>query len=219
MYPIEPRRLITTTMKQYSAPARSGESEIIVKRSKFIARVIPVDSEDSAKEEIARVKAGYHDARHNCWGYIIHGGPERYSDDGEPQGTAGLPMLEVFKRGGIYNICSVVTRYFGGILLGPGGLSRAYSEAVKLALAEAGTVAFRLCEYMEITCGYNLLGKIKSEIENFSASIESVTYGESAVFHIILPDGTSSDFNKRLMEASAGAVSGVVTDRRLRKTP
>ena len=197
-------------MDSYFAPAGAGEAEIIEKRSRFIARVTPVGSEREAKDEISRVRAEYHDARHNCWCYVIRGGPERYSDDGEPQGTAGLPMLEVFRRGGVFDVCCVVTRYFGGILLGPGGLSRAYSEAAKLALADAGITELRLWDCVEVSCPYSFLERAKKEIEGLSGAVEDIEYGEVALVRARLPSGRAEDFNKRLADASAGAVFGIV---------
>jgi len=201
-------------MERYLSPGGYGEAELVEKRSRFIARVAPVDSEDAAKEEIAKARARYHDASHNCWCYIIRGGQERYSDDGEPQGTAGLPMLEVFSRGGIFNVCCVVTRYFGGTLLGAGGLSRAYSSAARSALANAGIIEYRLCECLEVVCQYSSLGRIKTELENSLCLIEGVEYGETVVFRVIIPDGVSDSVIKRLKDISAGTVSCAVTGKR-----
>ena len=201
-------------MDKYLTPAGAGEAEIIEKRSKFIARVFPVDNEIGAKEEIARVRAERHDARHNCWCYIIRDGPERYSDDGEPQGTAGLPMLEVFRRGGIFDVCCVVTRYFGGILLGPGGLSRAYSGAAKLALENAGVAELHLWDNMEITCPYNLFERVKKELESYGGMAEDIEYGGNVVLRAILPSGCVESLNMRLADVSAGTVIGIVTGQK-----
>ena len=105
-------------MDSYRIPTKSGASEYVDKRSRFLGLVQPVSSEDEARAVIAACKKQYHDARHNCWCYLLRDGTERYSDDGEPQGTAGIPMLEVFRRAGVTNAVCVVTRYFGGVLLG-----------------------------------------------------------------------------------------------------
>ena len=113
-------------MTEYYIPTQSSESEFVEKRSRFIGHVWRVESEEEARAHIEEMKKRYYDARHNCWCYIIKDGPVRYSDDGEPQGTAGQPMLNVFQREGIVNVCCVSTRYFGGILLGAGGLVRAW---------------------------------------------------------------------------------------------
>ena len=119
-------------------PYQEAESEFVEKRSRFIGHIWPVDSEDQAQELLRRVKKQHYDARHNCWCYLLGGSVVRYSDDGEPQGTAGQPMLAVFQREHVTNVLCVVTRYFGGILLGAGGLTRAYSKSARDALAAAG---------------------------------------------------------------------------------
>ena len=125
-------------MDSYRIPTKSGASEYVDKRSRFLGLVQPVGSEDEARAVIAACKKQYHDARHNCWCYLLRDGTERYSDDGEPQGTAGIPMLEVFRRAGVTNVVCVVTRYFGGVLLGTGGL-------LPLRLTHFPTPASRRC--------------------------------------------------------------------------
>ena len=127
-------------MTEYCVPTAAGEVSFTEKRSEFLGHVRPVESEEEARAFVAEMKKKYYDARHNCWCYIIKDGPERYSDDGEPQGTAGIPMLEVFRREGVCNVVCVVTRYFGGILLGAGGLLRAYTKSAKDALDAAGGI-------------------------------------------------------------------------------
>ena len=132
-------------MTEYLAPSRPSETEFTEKRSTFIGHVWPVETEEEARARIDEMKKKYHDARHNCWCYLIKDGPVRYSDDGEPQGTAGQPMLAVFQKEGVVNACCVVTRYFGGVLLGAGGLVRAYTQSAKDALdaAEIGRASCR----------------------------------------------------------------------------
>ena len=125
-------------MTEYYIPTQASESEFVEKRSRFIGHVWRVETEEEARAHIEEMKKRYYDARHNCWCYIIKDGPVRYSDDGEPQGTAGQPMLNVFQRENVVNVCCVVTRYFGGILLGAGGLVRAYTQGAKDALDAAG---------------------------------------------------------------------------------
>ena len=124
----------------YLTPAGEGSSEYAEKKSRFLGRVFAVSSEDEARALLEAVKREHYDARHNCWCYILRGGAKRYSDDGEPQGTAGQPMLNVFEREGIENVLCVVTRYFGGILLGTGGLVRGYTAAAQDALLDAGVL-------------------------------------------------------------------------------
>ena len=123
-------------MSEYLIPTREAQATLVEKRSEFIGHVWPVDTEEEARAHIEWAKKKYHDARHNCWCYLVKDGAVRYSDDGEPQGTAGQPMLGVFQKEGVTNVCCVVTRYFGGILLGAGGLVRAYTQTSKMALDE-----------------------------------------------------------------------------------
>ena len=130
-------------MSEYFVPTAMGAGEYIEKRSRFLGEVWPVEDEAGARACIESVKKKYYDARHHCWCFRLRGGVERYSDDGEPQGTAGQPMLNVFQREGVENVLCVVTRYFGGTLLGTGGLVRAYTQAAKEALNAAGISVVR----------------------------------------------------------------------------
>ena len=130
-------------MTEYYIPTASSQTEFVEKRSRFIGHVWRVESEEEARARIEETRKKHYDARHNCWCYIIKDGPVRYSDDGEPQGTAGQPMLNVFQREGVVNVVCVVTRYFGGILLGAGGLVRAYAKSAKDALDAAGISVVR----------------------------------------------------------------------------
>ena len=131
-------------MEQLWIPAGEGNSEYIEKKSRFLGLVLPVTTEAEARAQLEAVKKREYDARHNCWAYVLHTGQKRYSDDGEPQGTAGQPMLNVFQREGVENVVCVVTRYFGGVLLGAGGLTRAYAKSAKDALDAAGKARMRL---------------------------------------------------------------------------
>ena len=124
-------------MDEYLVPTDFGEDEFTEKKSRFIGRVWPVETEEEALEKIQQMKKQHYDATHNCWAYIIKDGAVRFSDDGEPGGTAGMPMLQVLQREGLFNIVCVVTRYFGGILLGAGGLVRAYTKGAKIAVDAA----------------------------------------------------------------------------------
>ncbi len=137
---------------EYYIPTKVAESEFTEKRSRFIGHVWPVETEEEARALIEQTKKKYYDARHNCWCYRLRGGPERYSDDGEPQGTAGQPMLGVFQREEIQNVLCISTRYFGGVLLGAGGLTRAYAKSAKDALDAAGISAVRPWTAVEADC-------------------------------------------------------------------
>lgn len=201
----------------YFVPASYGEAEFVEKRSRFIGQVWPIESVGQAKELLSGVKAKYYDARHNCWCYILRGdepgGAEavRYADDGEPQGTAGQPMLEVFRRAGIENVLCVVTRYFGGILLGAGGLTRAYAHTAKLALDAAGIAEMRLWTCLEIVCPYGLLERVKNEIEVFGGRIERTDYGVDVTLGALFPEKDLPLFETGLADMTSGAVTGVVT--------
>ena len=144
-------------MTEYYIPTRASETEFTEKRSRFLGHVWRVESEAEARARIEEMKKRHYDARHNCWCYRLReGGVERYSDDGEPQGTAGQPMLNVFQREEVTNVVCVVTRYFGGILLGAGGLVRAYTQSAKDALDAAGISVVRRWTQVTLTVPYSL---------------------------------------------------------------
>lgn len=201
----------------YLVPAGYGEAEFVEKRSRFIGMVRPVESEDDARKEISRIKAKYHDARHNCWCYSIREGCiVRYSDDGEPQGTAGQPMLEVFRRGGIENVLCVVTRYFGGILLGTGGLTRAYSNAAKLAIDAAGISEMRLWTTVEAVCPYSLYERVKNEIESLGGILENMDFGADVTITILFPSENAEAYCERLLDLTSGTLMGKITGEKYR---
>ncbi len=188
----------------YYIPSRPGKAEYEEKRSRFIAYLDTAESEEEAKAFISAVRKENHDARHNCWCYIIRNGPVRYSDDGEPQGTAGIPMLEVFKHENVTNIVCVVTRYFGGVLLGTGGLARAYTKAAKDALDNAGISVVRRWMEFKVKCPYPLYDRLRAEIESVGGSISSVDYGKDISATLLIPDETCKSFSKKLSDISSG---------------
>lgn len=194
-------------MSEYFVPAGSGEAEFVEKRSSFLGHVRFVETEDAAREFINEMKKKHYDARHNCWCYIIRGGAVRYSDDGEPQGTAGLPMLEVFKREGVENVVCVVTRYFGGVLLGTGGLLRAYTKSAKDALDAAGIAAVRRWVKLEAACPYSLLERMKTECLALEGAVSDVEYGADVRMTFLLPESRSEEFQARVTELSSGQSS------------
>ena len=199
-------------MIEYKVPAEHGLAELVEKRSRFIGQVWCVESEEEAREKIAETKSKYHDARHSCWSYIIKdGGIMRYSDDGEPQGTAGQPILEVFRREEIENVCCVVTRYFGGILLGAGGLVRAYSSTAKLALDAAGISVMRMWKRLEIPCTYSLFERIKNEIAAFGGIIENVDYGEGVHIKALASEQNADELIMRIYDMTSGDIMAAVS--------
>ena len=151
------------------------------------------------------MKKKYYDARHNCWCYIIKDGAVRYSDDGEPQGTAGIPMLEVLKREGVTNVVCVVTRYFGGVLLGTGGLLRAYTKSAKDALDAAGISVVRRWVKAELACTYSLLERLKLECTAANGLVSDVEYSTDVCLKLLLPEDGVEDFSRRIADVTAGA--------------
>lgn len=207
-------------MTEYLIPSTQSEAEFIEKRSRFIGHVWPVETEEEAKAHIAATKARYHDARHNCWCYLLReGGILRYSDDGEPQGTAGQPMLEVFRREGVENVCCVVTRYFGGILLGAGGLLRAYTRAAKDALDAAGISAVRRLVYLCLNCPYHLFERIKLEGELQGGIAERIEYGAQVELYVLLPETQMEAFLERVTHISAGGIVPEMLGERFQGVP
>ena len=192
-------------MSEYFIPAGDGEAEFTEKRSSFLGHVRMVETEDEAKTFVAEMKKKYYDARHNCWCYIIKDGAVRYSDDGEPQGTAGIPMLEVLKREGVTNVVCVVTRYFGGVLLGTGGLLRAYTKSAKDALDADGISVVRRWVMAELACTYSLLERLKLECTAANGLVSDVEYSTDVCLKLLLPEDGVEDFSRRIADVTAGA--------------
>ncbi|MBE7008200.1 MAG: YigZ family protein [Ruminococcaceae bacterium] len=192
----------------YYVPCAEAESEFTEKRSRFIGRVARVESEAEARAYIERIKKQHYDARHNCWCYIIHeGGVVRYGDDGEPQGTAGQPMLNVFQREGVENVVCVVTRYFGGVLLGAGGLTRAYSKSAKDALDAAGKARMTLWTKLRVGVPYPLFERLTRLVDAHGGVTEGSDYGTDVSVTLRLPQGNTEAFNAALTELSNGGIS------------
>ena len=192
-------------MAEYYVPARDSETEFSEKRSRFIGHVWRVETEEEARDRIAQMKSRYYDARHNCWCYILReGNITRYSDDGEPQGTAGQPMLEVFRREGVENVCCVVTRYFGGVLLGTGGLLRAYTRSAKDALTAAGRAVVRQWAETAVECPYNLLERVKQEVAAAGGILGEIEYGAQVLIPALLPVEGFDGYAARITELTAG---------------
>ena len=194
-------------MSEFKVPFQAADSEFVEKRSHFISHIWPVETEEQAQQYIKDMKAKYYDARHNCWCYRVGPATARYSDDGEPQGTAGQPMLKVLEREEVTNVCCVVTRYFGGILLGAGGLTRAYSKGAKDALVASGVAVMGAWARVEVPCTYPLFERVKLEIEGQSGVIDDVAYGADVVLSISLPAEKTESLQGRLTELSAGSIA------------
>ena len=207
------------TEKFFRVPYESAESEFVEKRSRFISHIRRIENEEEAQAFIREIKTKYYDARHNCWCYRIGENLMRYSDDGEPQGTAGQPMLKVLERENVTNAVCVVTRYFGGILLGAGGLTRAYAKGAKDALIASGAATMGLWVRCEIPCTYPLLERVKLEIENCGGLIDGVEYGADVTVAVSLLTGQVDILQSRLTELSAGGITLVRKGEEYRPGP
>ncbi len=195
-------------MTEYYLPTDYGTAEFVEKKSRFIGEIWPVSTEEEARQRVADVKKKYHDARHSCWCFLLRDGTIRYSDDGEPQGTAGQPMLEVFSRAGITDCVCVVTRYFGGVLLGTGGLVRAYTKSAKDALDAAGITVERLWDRLLVPCSYGQFEKVRQETQRHGGVIEDTDYGADIMLTVLTPEGSTQAYLEGLTELSAGAIEG-----------
>lgn len=192
----------------YRVVTSPGYGEYEEKKSRFLAHVFPVQSEEEAADRIEQIRKKYYDARHNCTAFIIGRNKEltRCSDDGEPSGTAGKPMLEVLLSEDVTNVVVIVTRYFGGTLLGTGGLVRAYTQAVKEGLANAGkaTMQYGVCLTMKLS--YTDVGKVQYLLGNEQIPIEASRYAENVEFDIRIPKKLAEGVHKKLVEATAGRI-------------
>ena len=206
-------------MDEYLVPTGFGEDEFIEKKSRFIGRVWPVETEEEALEKIQQMKNQHYDATHNCWAYIIKDGATRFSDDGEPGGTAGMPMVQVLQREGLHNIVCVVTRYFGGILLGAGGLVRAYTKGAKIAVDAAGKSMKRVWTVLYVPCPYTFYERVKLEIGAFGGILRSTEFGAEVELEILLPEAQAQPFLDRITDMTAGTVEGMETGREYRAFP
>ena len=206
-------------MDEYLVPTGFGEDEFIEKKSRFIGRVWPVETEEAALEKIQEMKKQHYDATHNCWAYIIKDGAVRFSDDGEPGGTAGMPMRQVLQREGLYNIVCVVTRYFGGILLGAGGLVRAYTKGAKIAVDAAGTSMKRGWTGLYVPCPYTYYERVKLEVAAFGGIIRTTDFGAEVELEILLPENQAQPFLDRLTDMTAATVEGMETGQEYRAFP
>ena len=194
----------------YKTVKIESSDEFTEKRSRFIGYVKPVKTEAEATEFINSIRSKHWDARHNVYAYSLReGNIKRYSDDGEPSGTAGMPVLDVITKNEVYDVCVVVTRYFGGVLLGTGGLVRAYSQGSKIALEAGQVVLMQNCLVCSLTCLYNQYGKISSLIPDNGGVIDDSVFETDVKlsFHI-KPDGLPA-LNKKLADLTSGEIQAI----------
>lgn len=206
-------------MDEYLVPTGYGEAEFTEKKSRFIGRVWQVQTEEEALEMIQQMKKKHYDATHNCWAYIIRDGTIRFSDDGEPGGTAGMPMLQVLQREGLYNVVCVVTRYFGGILLGAGGLVRAYTKGAKIAVDAAGKSMKRVWTALYVPCPYPYYERFKIETEAYGGVIRKTEFGSEVELEVLFPEGQTQSFLNRLTDLSSGTMEAMQIGQEYRAFP
>ena len=206
-------------MDEYFVPTKAAEDEFTEKHSRFIGHIFPVETEEEAVSLIKKMREKYWNANHNVYAYILHGGTMRYSDDSEPQGTAGMPVLEVLRREGLENVLCVVTRYFGGILLGAGGLVRAYTKGAKIAVDAAGISMKRIWQTVDVPCPYPQFERLRQEILACGGMVQDVEYGADVTIHAIAPQKETETLLARIVDASNGKVRGTVTGQEYRAFP
>ena len=201
-------------MDCYKTVKKEESVEYTVKKSKFIGHIKNVKSQQEAQSYIAEISKKYWDATHNVYAYIIRDDRlKKFSDDGEPSGTAGKPILEVLEKNELTDVVIIVTRYFGGTLLGAGGLVRAYSHSASLAVNSGEIITNALCSRMAVNCDYNFYGKISSLISDNGGTIENTLYEDNVKIIFTLPCHLLDSFNSKLTEASNGKFSAVETER------
>ena len=206
-------------MDEYLVPSEYGEDEFIEKKSRFIGRIWPVETEEEALARIQEMKKKHYDATHNCWAYIIRDGAVRFSDDGEPGGTAGMPMLQVLQREGLFNAVCVVTRYFGGILLGAGGLVRAYTKGAKIAVDVAGKSMKRVWTVLYVPCPYSFYERVRLEVEAFGGIVRKADFGAEVELELLFPEAKTQEFLDRLTDMTAGTVESMEIGQEYRAFP
>ena len=206
-------------MDEYLVPTDFGQDEFVEKKSHFIGRVWPVETEEEALEKIQEMKKQHYDATHNCWAYVIKDGPMRFSDDGEPGGTAGNPMMQVLQRENLYNVVCVVTRYFGGILLGAGGLVRAYTKGAKIAIDAAGKSMKRVWSVLYVPCPYSYYERMKLEVEAFDGILRDTQFGAEVELEILIAQPKAQAFLDRVVDMTSGTVEGMEVAQEYRAFP
>ena len=202
-------------MAQYKTVLQEAQDDFVEKRSRFIGYARPVSTEAEALAFIAEKKSKHWDASHNVYAYILRdGGVMRYSDDGEPQGTAGVPMLDCIEKEGLVDVAVVVTRYFGGILLGAGGLVRAYSHGAKIAVDAASRKLMTTCVLLEMQMDYSFYGKVNYLLPNYVCRVEDTDFGAVVSMKVLFKKDESERFIKEVTELSAALIVPQVVEER-----
>jgi len=191
---------------EYKAVESEFEELIVISRSKFITTLIPITSQEDAQEKLKIIKKKYSDATHNCYAYISseNAQEQKFSDDGEPQGTAGAPILEVLKKKKVYMTLAVVTRYFGGIKLGASGLVGAYSSCVASAIDKAKIVEYKESIEIIVNTDYSTYKKLQEIIENNEGKVLNIDYSDNIVINAVIVDNKIDDVVAKIVDTSNG---------------
>ena len=206
-------------MKEYVTIAERAEDDFFERKSQFIGYIAPVTTEEEALAFLAEIRAKHRDARHNCFAYILQNGVKRASDDGEPQGTAGVPIMEVVEREGLTDVIVIVTRYFGGILLGAGGLVRAYAHAAKLAVDAAQRKVMSPAVLVEMKMDYNQYGRINNVLSKYTAIVQDTAFTDMVTMQILFIERDVEAFRAELTELTAATVEAVEVERLMGEFP
>ena len=202
----------------YSTINGRAEASFTERKSEFIGYIAHVETNDEAVGFINEIRAVHRKATHNVYAYILReGNTSRYSDDGEPQGTAGVPVLDVLTKEGLTDVCCVVTRYFGGILLGGGGLVRAYSHSAKIAVDAAERLVMRSCVPMTVKVGYELYGKISYVFPEFEVRTEDTVFAEDVTLKLLVMSQFSESFIERITDITNGSAIIETSEERFGK--
>ncbi len=200
-------------MNNYKTVAQEAADEFVEQRSRFIGYVRPVVTEQQALDFISEKRQKHWDATHNVYAYVLRDGQlRRFSDDGEPHGTAGMPALDVILKSDVTDVVVVVTRYFGGILLGAGGLVRAYTKGAKIALEAGGIVTMERCAVASLCCDYAQYGKISGLIPANGGVIDDTVFHTGVEIKYHIAESCFSLFQKKLADATCGSVTTEITD-------
>ena len=192
----------------YLTLLKAAQDEYIVQKSRFLCDAAPCGTEEEALAFLQDKRTRYRDATPHCYAYVIgaNAGVMRFSDDGEPSGTAGMPVLDVITKNGVQDVCVVVTRYFGGVLLGKGGLVRAYSQGAKLALEAGQVITMQSCLLCSLCCNYNQYGKVSAVVMDSDGVIDDTLYEADVVIRFHMPPELLPALNKKLADITAGEV-------------
>lgn len=199
-------------MIEYQTVAGEACAEFTERHSRFIGYAKPVQSEEEAVSFLRSIKSKHWDATHNVYAYSVRAGQiQRYSDDGEPQGTAGIPVLDVIRKSGVTDTVIVVTRYFGGTLLGAGGLVRAYSHGASIALEQAKIVTMRTCLTVEVSCDYSRYGRLSALIPECGGTVDNTDFTDEVKIYFHMSDLILPAFEQKLADATCGQSKIIIT--------